>query len=137
MLGHTQDVPPPQRTADLSRGRSLVLDRGYADFHEKASLVKGDVATATTVRFSATRVMLPCVTLCEPASCGSVHYEIRLFGLLTDAAIFRAVSPQRNWAKSACAVAFRDPKRSGNLYLRRCSRVAMPGSSPPLSLLAA
>jgi hypothetical protein len=35
------------------------------------------------------------VTLGEPASCGSVHYEIRLFGLLTDAAIFRAVSPQK------------------------------------------
>jgi hypothetical protein len=26
-------------------------DRGYADFHEKASLVKADVAAATTVRF--------------------------------------------------------------------------------------
>jgi hypothetical protein len=51
----------------------------YADFHEKASLVKADVAAATTVRFG-----YPCDasirTVDEPASCGSVHYEIRFFG---------------------------------------------------------
>ncbi len=34
-------------------------NRPQTNFHEKASLVKGDVATATTMRFAATRVMLP------------------------------------------------------------------------------
>ena len=38
----------------------------YADFHEKASLVKADVATATTMRFAATRAMLPSALSVSP-----------------------------------------------------------------------
>jgi hypothetical protein len=75
------------------------------NFHEKASLVKADVAAAMTVR-----VGYPCHasirTLGELTLLGSsVHHKIRLFGYSKGAAIFRAVSTSIGWTKFACAVA--------------------------------
>src|SRR5215208_6591113 len=65
---------------------------GEANFHEKASLVKADVAAATTVH-----VGYPCHasirTLGESAPCDSVHRIRSVFSGTTGAAIFRAVSP--------------------------------------------
>ena len=57
-------------------------DRGYANFHEKAIFVKGDVATATTVHALAVRAMLPSALSVSLLLGGSVHHGIRLFGLL-------------------------------------------------------
>ena len=89
-----------------------------ANFHEKALFVKADVAAPS--RSSATT---PCPsryasirTLSEPTLFGdSVHYEILLFGLIEDAAIFGAVSPPRG-GRTKFVLRSRltlDPKRLG------------------------
>jgi hypothetical protein len=65
------------------------------DFHEKASLVKGDVATATTMRFGYPRVMLPSALSVSPLLVARCIMRSVLIRVTTDAAIFRAVSPQK------------------------------------------
>jgi hypothetical protein len=67
----------------------------YTDFHEKASLVKGDVATATTMRFGYPRVMLPSALSVSPLLVARCIMRSVLIPVTTDAAIFRAVSPQK------------------------------------------
>jgi hypothetical protein len=108
------------------------------NFHEKAIFVKADVAVATTVRFG-----YPCHasirTLGELTLFGgSVHHEIRLFSGTLQTLPSSERSLRRETGPSSLAQSPLDPKRSGNLRLRRCSRAAVPGSSPPLlSLVAA
>jgi hypothetical protein len=52
----------PFKAADHSQGRSRLLDRGYANFYEKAQFVKADVAATVGGRaqrlLSALRAML-------------------------------------------------------------------------------
>jgi hypothetical protein len=41
-----EDTIIPFKAANHSQGRSRLLDRGYANFYEKAHFVKADVAAA-------------------------------------------------------------------------------------------
>src|SRR5215218_3841134 len=82
-----------------------------ANFHEKAHFVKADVAAPLRGRAQRLRVLRHASirTVRESTFLGdSVHYEIHLFGLLSEgAAIFGTASPpHRGWTKFAtCAVA--------------------------------
>ena len=83
------------------------------NFYEKALFVKVDVATALwlTQPLCALRAMLLSALSVSQLSSDSVHYGIRLFELETLQSSDRL---PRGYVKFACAVASRDPKRSGN-----------------------
>jgi hypothetical protein len=85
-------------------GKKVLL----ANFHEKALFVKADVAAprVRAQRLRVLRAMLPSALSVSPFFCGSVHYGIRLFGLIEGAAIFLSVSaPREDGPSSLCAVA--------------------------------
>jgi hypothetical protein len=68
-----------------------------ANFHEKALFVKADVAASCgrALELRVLRAMLPSALSVNPLFRDSVHYEILLFGLIEDAAIFGSVSLPR------------------------------------------
>ncbi len=83
-------------------GCSSRLDRGCADFYEKAHFVK---PTWRLPRGRVQRLLYPSryasirtLSVSHSLYGSPVHYEIHLFRLISGAAIFRAVSPF-GWAK--------------------------------------
>jgi hypothetical protein len=87
-----------------------------ANFHEKALFVKPTWRLLAVERNdSVSFAMLPSALSVSPLFGDSVHYEILLFGLFEDAAIFGAVSPPRG-GRTKFVLRSRltlDPKRSG------------------------
>jgi hypothetical protein len=109
------------------------------DFHEKALFVKPTWRLLAVERNdSVSFAMLPSALSVSPLFGDSVHYEILLFGLLEDAAIFGAVSPPRGGRakfvlRSRLTLEIRSDRAHGNHTAR--SRRALSGSSPPALLL--
>src|SRR5215213_874639 len=99
-------------TSYRPKGAAYITQTGdLSNFHEKAHFVKADVAAPLRGRAQRLRVLRHASirTVRESTFLGdSVHYEIHLFGLLSEgAAIFGTASPpHRGWTKFAtCAVA--------------------------------
>jgi hypothetical protein len=110
------DAPSPRPRYAVRRAYHTAY-RGDANFHEKALFVKADVAASCgrALELRVLRAMLPSALSVSPLFSDSVHYEILLFGLIEDAAIFGAVSPPRG-GRTKFVLRSRltlDPKRSG------------------------